>query len=173
MITMCILNEGKESYDPLSTVPAKFSHELEQLKTDGYKDPNNIDLAQIDQNNWIIDELHLMLRRTYQKQKKDFTNNTQTLIIVEMKGLHIHCEFYPPTTKNGNGCPLWDLIRKADEEIDQFEADIKQWISDFCRPTIGNPNSVNQQVGIIEKKIHQQAQLFLEGGRVPKNPRNS
>ncbi|GES72684.1 hypothetical protein GLOIN_2v1847779 [Rhizophagus clarus] len=45
MITMCILNEGKESYDPLSTVPAKFSHELEQLKTDGYKDPNNIDLA--------------------------------------------------------------------------------------------------------------------------------
>ena len=33
---------GKESYDSLSTVSAKFSYELEQLKTNGYKDSNNI-----------------------------------------------------------------------------------------------------------------------------------
>ena len=33
---------GKESYDSLSTVSAKFSHELEQLKTNGYKAPNDI-----------------------------------------------------------------------------------------------------------------------------------
>src|SRR5439155_9958213 len=32
---------GKESYDSLSTVSTKFSYELEQLKTNGYKDSNN------------------------------------------------------------------------------------------------------------------------------------
>ena len=32
---------GKESYDSLSIVSAKFSHELEQLKINGYKDSNN------------------------------------------------------------------------------------------------------------------------------------
>ncbi len=34
-------------------------------------------------------------------QKKDFANNTQILIIAEVKRLHVHFEFYPPTTKNG------------------------------------------------------------------------
>ncbi|GES72685.1 hypothetical protein GLOIN_2v1817388 [Rhizophagus clarus] len=56
----------------------------------------------------------------------------------------------------------------ADEEIDQFEADIKQWISDFCRPTIGNPNSVNQQVGmylrmcLLSMCLHFQFMRFLK-----------
>ncbi|CAG8559808.1 15657_t:CDS:2, partial [Funneliformis mosseae] len=139
MLIMCILNEeeavlnpahqysiclyiGKESYDFLSIVSIKFSHELEKLKTNRYKDSNNtiwpvelfflgdwkfvalvmgINAAtsnyfclycnchkderynmdkvwlnsknmcgyknmmlfqEIDQSNWITDELHLMLR---------------------------------------------------------------------------------------------------------------
>ncbi|RIA84059.1 hypothetical protein C1645_742608 [Glomus cerebriforme] len=278
MLTMCVLNEeeavlspahqysiclylGKESYDSLSTVSAKFSHELEQLKTNGYKDSNNtiwpvelffsgdwkfvalvlgINAAtsnyfclycnchkderynmdkvwlnskntrgrkntmlfqEIDQNNWIIDELHLMLRISdvlfqclfYELiKKKDFANDTQTLIIAEMKRLHIHFEFYPPATKNGKWewtslmgpdkekilkdfqikqlfdgrqatrgqdiehlwrefYRLYKIMRQksiTDEEIDQFEADAKQWIRDFCRPTIGNLNDANQQEGM-------------------------
>jgi len=32
---------GKESYDSLSIISAKFSHELEQLKINRYKDSNN------------------------------------------------------------------------------------------------------------------------------------
>ena len=64
---------------------------------------------EIDQNNWIPDELHLMLRISdilfqclfYELVKqKEFANNTQPLIIAEMKRLHIHFEFYPPSTKN-------------------------------------------------------------------------
>ncbi|GES84505.1 hypothetical protein GLOIN_2v1847779 [Rhizophagus clarus] len=230
MLTMCILNEeeavlspahqysiclylGKESYNSLSTVSAKFSYELEQLKTNGYKDSNNtiwpvelffsakfsyeleqlktngykdsnntiwpvelffsgnwkfvalvlgINAAtsnyfclycnchkdkrynmdkvwlnsknthgckntmlfqEIDQNNWIIDELHLMLQISdvlfqclfYELiKKKDFANNTQILIIAEMKRLHIHFEFYPPTTKNGKW--EWTSLMGPDKE---------------------------------------------------------
>ena len=40
MYSIC-LYIGKESYDSLSTISAKFSHELEQLKINGYKDSNN------------------------------------------------------------------------------------------------------------------------------------
>lgn len=65
---------------------------------------------EVDQNNWIIDELHLMLRISdvlfqclfYElTKKKDFANDTQTLIIAEMKRLHIYFEFYSPIMKNG------------------------------------------------------------------------
>ncbi|POG78942.1 hypothetical protein GLOIN_2v1766279, partial [Rhizophagus irregularis DAOM 181602=DAOM 197198] len=116
---------GKESYDSLSTVSAIFLQELEQLKTNGYKASNNtiwpvefffsgckntMLFQALDQNNWIPDELHLMLRISdvlfqclfYELMKhKDFANNVQPMIITEMKRLHIHFEFYLPTTKNG------------------------------------------------------------------------
>ena len=151
----------------------------------------------IDQNNWIPDELHLMLRISdilfqclfYELMKhKDFANNIQPMIITEMKRLHIHFEFYLPTTKNGKWewtplmgpdkkkilkefqvahlfgqqstrgqeieqlwCEfywLYKIMRQksiTDLEIDQFEADAKRWICNFCRPTIGTMNSANQQ----------------------------
>ncbi|PKY59254.1 hypothetical protein RhiirA4_514775 [Rhizophagus irregularis] len=206
---------GKESYDSLSTVSAIFSQELEQLKTNGYKASNNtiwpvefffsgckntMLFQAIDQNNWIPDELHLMLRISdvlfqclfYELMKhKDFANNVQPMIITEMKRLHIHFEFYLPTTKNGKWEwtslmgpdkkkilkefqvahlfgrqstrgqeieQLWHefyrlykiICQKSitDLEIDQFEADAKQWIHNFCRPTIGIMNSANQQQGM-------------------------
>ncbi|PKK69179.1 hypothetical protein RhiirC2_781318 [Rhizophagus irregularis] len=41
MWAMYCLYIGKESYNSLSIVSAKFSQELEQLKTNGYKDSNN------------------------------------------------------------------------------------------------------------------------------------
>ncbi|GES80122.1 hypothetical protein GLOIN_2v1817388 [Rhizophagus clarus] len=162
---------------------------------------NTMLFQEIDQNNWIIDELHLMLQISdvlfqclfYELiKKKDFANNTQILIIAEMKRLHIHFEFYPPTTKNGKWewtslmgldkekilkdfqirhlfdeqqatrgqdiehlwCEFYHLYKimrqksLTDEEIDQFEADAKQWVRDFCHSTIGNPNSSNQQEGM-------------------------
>jgi hypothetical protein len=158
----------------------------------------------IDQSNWIPDELHLMLRISdvllqclfYELVKqKEFTNNTQILVMAEMKRLHIHFEFYPPTTKNGkwewtslmgpdkekilkdfqvahlfeeqqatrgqNIEQLWrefyrlyKVMRQktiTNEEINQFEADAKQWVRDFCRPTIGNLNSINQQEGMYPR----------------------
>ncbi|PKB92207.1 hypothetical protein RhiirA5_442765 [Rhizophagus irregularis] len=46
---------------------------------------------------------------------------------------------------------LYKIIRQksiTDLEIDQFEADAKQWIHNFCRPTIGTMNSANQQQGM-------------------------
>ena len=77
---------------------------------------NTMLFQEIDQNNWIIDELHLMLRISdvlfqclfYELVKwRDFANTIQVLIIAEMKRLHVHFEFYPPTTteemENGNG----------------------------------------------------------------------
>ncbi len=162
---------------------------------------NTMLFQEIDHNNWITDELHLMLRISdvlfqclfYELVKqKDFANNIQTLIITEMKRLHIHFEFYPSTTKNGKWewtslmgpdkekilkdfqikhlfegqqairgqnieylwrefYRLYKIMRQksiTDEEINQFEADAKQWICDFCRPTIGNLNSANQQEGM-------------------------
>ena len=78
---------------------------------------------EIDQNNWITDELHLMLRISdvlfqclfYELIKqKEFANNIQTLIIAEMKRLHIHFEFYPPTTKNGKW--EWTSLMGPDKE---------------------------------------------------------
>ena len=42
---------------------------------------------------------------------------------------------------------LYKIMRQksiTDEEINQFEVDAKQWICDFCRPTIGAMNSANQ-----------------------------
>ena len=77
----------------------------------------------IEQSNWITDELHLMLRISdvlfqclfYELVKqKDFANNIQTLIIEEMKKLHVHFEFYPPTTKNGKS--EWTSIMGPDKE---------------------------------------------------------
>src|SRR5204862_7400055 len=68
---------------------------------------------QIDQNNWIPDELHLMLRISdvlFQclfhelVKQKEFINQTQALIITEMKNLQVHFEFYPPSSRNGK----WD-----------------------------------------------------------------
>ncbi|GES85648.1 hypothetical protein GLOIN_2v1766279 [Rhizophagus clarus] len=147
MLTMCILNEKeavlspahqysiclyleKESYDSLSTVSAKFSHELEQLKTNRYKDSNNTIWPDVKiqcffkkLNNWIIDELHLMLRISdvlfqclfYELiKKKDFANITQILIIAEMKRLHIYFEFYPPIMKNGKW--KWTSLMGPDKE---------------------------------------------------------
>ncbi|GBC26306.2 ribonuclease H-like domain-containing protein [Rhizophagus irregularis DAOM 181602=DAOM 197198] len=140
MLTMCIINEGemvlnpthqysiclyigKESYDSLSTVSAIFSQELEQLKTNGYKASNN--------TIWPVE------------------------FFFQMKRLHIHFEFYLPTTKNGKWewTSLMALQNNSpksitDLEIDQFEADAKQWIHNFCRPTIGTMNSANQQQGM-------------------------
>src|SRR5947207_13780578 len=64
---------------------------------------------EIDQNNWIPDELHLMLRISYVLfqclfyelvKQKEFANTTQALIIAEMKRLQVHFEFYPPSTRN-------------------------------------------------------------------------
>ncbi|RIA81893.1 hypothetical protein C1645_836223 [Glomus cerebriforme] len=100
-------------------------------------------------------------------------NITQTLIIAEMKRLtrgqnieHLWRESYH----------LYKIMRQKsikDEEIDQFEADAKQWIRDFCRLTIGNLNSTNQQEGMsvlwhfstssIVKKNQQQIRLFFGG----------
>ena len=165
----------------------------------------NIALFQeIDLHNWITDELHLMLRISdvllqclfYELVKRrDFVSNIQTLIIEEMKRLHVHFEFYPPSTRNGKWewtslmgpdkekilrdfqvkhlfeeeqatrgqdienlwrefYRLYKIIRQksiTDEEINQFEADAKQWIRDFCRPTIGNLNSANQQEGMYPR----------------------
>jgi hypothetical protein len=70
---------------------------------------------EINQNNWIPDELHLMLRISdvlfqclfYELTKqKEFLNKTQVLIIAEMKRLQIHFKFYPPSTRNGK----WNWI---------------------------------------------------------------
>ena len=158
----------------------------------------------IDQSNWIPDELHLMLRISdvlfqclfYELVKqRDFANTIQVLIIAEMKRLHVHFEFYPPTTRNGKWEwtslmgpdkkkilkdfqithlfegqqftreqeieRLWRefyrlykiMCQKSltDEEINQFEVDAKQWIRDFCRPTIGAMNSANQQQGMYPR----------------------
>ncbi|PKK73354.1 hypothetical protein RhiirC2_776114 [Rhizophagus irregularis] len=44
----------------------------------------------------------------------------------------------------------------TDEKIDQFEADAKQWIRDFCRLTIGNMNSANQQEGMYDYFLEEQ-----------------
>ncbi|GET03367.1 hypothetical protein GLOIN_2v1766279 [Rhizophagus clarus] len=267
MLTMCILNEeeavlspahqysiclylGKESYDSLSTVSAKFSYELEQLKTNRYKDSNNtiwpvelfflgdwkfvalilgINTAtsnyfclycnchkdkrynmdkvwlnsknthgckntmlfqEIDQNNWIIDELHLMLRISdvlfqclfYELiKKKDFANNTQILIIAEMKRLHIHFEFYPPTTKNEKW--EWTFLMGPDKEkilkdfqirhlFDEQQLKLQE---DKILSIFGHVPQFMQylkQKGMvlqhfstssIEKKNHQQVRLFFGG----------
>jgi hypothetical protein len=161
---------------------------------------NTMLFQEINQNNWIPDELHLMLRISdvlfqclfYELVKyKDFANNIQTMIIAEMKRLQIHFEFYPPTTKNGKwewtslmgpdkekmlkdfcvshffgqqstrGQEIEHLWREfyrlykimcqksiTDPEIDQFKADAKQWIRNFCHPTIGTMNSISQQQGM-------------------------
>jgi hypothetical protein len=156
---------------------------------------------EIDQGNWIPDELHLMLQISdvllqclfYELIKqKDFISNIQTLIIEEMKRLHVYFEFYSPNTKNGKWewtslmgpdkkkilkdfqvanffrkqqftrgqeiqqlwhefYRLYKVMRKksiTDEEINQFETDAKQWIRNFCRPTIGTMNSANQRDGM-------------------------
>ena len=49
---------------------------------------------------------------------------------------------------------LYKVMRQksiTNEEIDQFEVDAKQWIRDFCRPTIGTINSANQQQGMYPR----------------------
>ncbi|PKK77956.1 hypothetical protein RhiirC2_706182 [Rhizophagus irregularis] len=144
---MCILNEGeavlnpshqysiclyieKESYNSLSTVSAKFLHELKQLLKEGYRasDGTIWPIELFFSGDWKFvalilginaamsnyfclycnchkDERHNMDKVWLNsKTHMEFTNKTQALIIEEMKKLHVHFEFYPPSTKNGK----WD-----------------------------------------------------------------
>ncbi|PKC13608.1 hypothetical protein RhiirA5_410390 [Rhizophagus irregularis] len=244
MLIMCILNEGeavlnpshqysiclyieKESYNSLSTVSAKFLHELKQLlkeASDGTIWPielffsgdwkfvalilginaamsnyfclmqKSYAFCEINQNNWIPDELHLMLQISdvlfqclfYELVKqKEFINKTQALIIEEMKKLH---DFQVANLFEGQEATRGQNIEKiwrefyrlykimhqksiTNEEINQFEVDAKQWIHDFCRPIIGTVNSANQQQGMY---LRTEVRLFFGGttmgGRKSKRP---
>ncbi|PKC61284.1 hypothetical protein RhiirA1_466761 [Rhizophagus irregularis] len=49
---------------------------------------------------------------------------------------HLWCKFYR----------LYKIMRQksiTDEKIDQFKVDAKQWICDFCHPTIDDWDDVN------------------------------
>jgi len=50
---------------------------------------------------------------------------------------------------------LYIILRKAylsDQEIDQFEIDVQNWICMFCRPTQGHINSSTQIPGLYRKE---------------------
>ncbi|RGB40772.1 hypothetical protein C1646_752871 [Rhizophagus diaphanus] len=98
-------------------------HKDERHNMIKYGCKNPMLFCEINQNNWIPDELHLMLRISdvlFQclfhelVKQKEFTNKTQVLIIEEMKKLHVHFEFYlhPQKMENGIGTSLMGPDKK-------------------------------------------------------------
>ena len=50
---------------------------------------------------------------------------------------------------------LYEILRKAylsDQEIDQFEIDVQNWVRMFCRPTQGHMNDSIQIPGLYRKE---------------------
>ncbi|PKC74141.1 hypothetical protein RhiirA1_388380 [Rhizophagus irregularis] len=133
----------------------------------------------INQENYIPDELHLLLRISDVLieylfadliKNKDFSKQIKLAIELAFKNIKVYFEFFQSksTGKQWNWTSLMGPDKKimlekfpvsqfiqahlSNQEIDQFEIDAQNWICIFCHPTQGYINSPIQIPGLYRKE---------------------
>ncbi|RHZ79022.1 hypothetical protein Glove_152g68 [Diversispora epigaea] len=123
----------------------------------------------IKQENYIPDELHLLLRISDVLmecffndlfKKKEFEQQIKNQIEQVMKDIKIHFEFFK--SKSNDIQKLWHdfyelytILRKpfiTNSEINNLKIKAKEWINLFCRPNQGQMNSPLQVHGLYKKE---------------------
>ncbi|PKC03754.1 hypothetical protein RhiirA5_423286 [Rhizophagus irregularis] len=205
----CIyLYVGCEKYEDLAKVGQLFQNQLFDLKNNGIIDQDGIHwptelffcgdwkfmyiimgqsapnskyfcLYSINQENYIPDELHLLLRISDVLieylfadliKNKDFSKQIKLAIELAFKNIKVYFEFFQSksTGKQWNWTSLMEPDKKimlekfpvsqfiqahlSNQEIDQFEIDAQNWICIFCHPTQGYINSPIQIPGLYRKE---------------------